>query len=387
MENNFNKEQNIFGQKLDSSWQNVKQIALYGFGKVAKRFIDKIIKDFRVYAIIDNAQCGKNYKGIPIISYNDAKTSIAKDTKIVVLTSQRVYSEIARLLQNDDFVEYKDFCRIEQFVREWYWTYKKQLNIIQINTAVTTYCTLNCAKCNMFMPHYSTAQKEHISLDALKKDIDTLMQFVDYVFFYTLLGGEPFLHKQLKDHIEYVATTYKDKIGKIGITTNGTLIPNDETLAIIKKYGVVISISDYSAQIPYKEKLTKLEEVLKTWDIPYSKNVSLVWKDFGFPENPFNWSEENLCAHMKTCAPLFHGINDQKLFYCHIVWSAQKAGLYTMQQSDYVDLTKLDPAKEKDRLFVSEYASGNTNNVVRLCKLCGGCGEDNTQIIPAGLQK
>lgn len=376
-------------QELDNNWEKLNKIVLYGLGSVANRFIDKIIHDFDVAYIIDNAKYGSKYKNIPVIDYISAKQQIKDNNyKIIVMTSQRVYVGICRELEQDGFVEQVDFCRIEQFAVEWYWKYKKQINIIQVNTAVTTFCTLNCKNCNMFVPHYNRDQRHHYTFEEMKKDIDCLTQFVDYIFLYSFLGGEPFLNKELKYIIEYVGTIYKDRIGKLALTTNGTLIPDIETLKILKQYHVHVSISDYSEQVPYENKLTKLIETLEEYGIAYTRNRMTEWKDFGFPDAPFHWGKDGVYAHMEACSPLFHGVNDQKLFYCHVVWSADKAGIYTVPKQDYMDLTELNPAKEEDRLTVSRYCAGECpRGFLGFCMVCGGCGEDNDKIVKAGIQK
>ncbi len=375
--------------QLSEDWNDITSIIIYGLGLVAEQFISKITADFQVSYIIDNKKQGGDYKGIPVVGYVKVKEELQQNKrKIVVMTSQRVYSEIRGLLESDGFVEMRDFCRIEQFAVEWYQTNKSQINIIQVNTAVTTWCTLNCAKCNMFMPYYENNKRKHYTFSEIKEDINLLLNFVDHIFWYNFLGGEPFLNKELKDIIAYVGETYPDKIGQMGITTNGTIVPDDETLLQIKKYNVLVSISDYTEGVRYAEKIEKVIDKLNEWGILFRRNAMTEWKDFGFPEDPFHWGEDGVCLHMKNCSPLFHGVNDKKLYYCHIVWSAEKAGLYTVPGSDYIDLTKLDYSNKEDKRKVSRYCAGECERgFIGFCMLCGGCGTDNTRVIPAGVQK
>lgn len=239
----------------------------------------------------------------------------------------------------------------------------------------------------MFMSHYDKDKRHHYTFEEMKKDIDRLAQFVDYVFLYSFLGGEPFLNRELKNIVEYVGTKYNERIGKLALTTNGTLIPDVETLKTLKQYQVHISISDYTEQVPYEKKLIQLIETLDEYGIPYTRNKMTEWKDFGFPDTPFHWGKDGVYAHMEACSPLFHGINDQKLFYCHVVWSADKAGIYTVPKQDYINLTELNPTKEEDRLTVSRYCAGECpRGFMGFCMVCGGCGEDNDRVIKAGEQ-
>lgn len=375
--------------QLSEDWKGIDSIIIYGLGLVAEQFIDKITADFYVPYIIDNKKQGGTYKDIPIVGYAEVKEELQKNKKkVVVMTSQRVYSDIRSILEADGFAEMRDFCKIEQFAVEWYQANRNQINIIQVNTAVTTWCTLNCEKCNMFMPYYEDSKREHYTFATMKEDIDLLLKFVDYIFWFNFLGGEPFLNKDLKDIIMYVGETYPDKIGQMGITTNGTIVPKDEILQQLKKFHVLVSISDYSGSVSYAEKLERVIDKLNEWGISFRRNIITEWKDFGFPQEPFHWGKDGVYAHMKNCSPLFHGVNDKKLYYCHVVWSAEKAGIYTVPGSDYIDLTQLDSSCEEDKRKVSRYCAGECERgFLGFCMLCGGCGTDNTRIIPVGVQK
>lgn len=112
------------------------------------------------------------------------------------------------------------------------------------------------------------------------------------------------------------------------------------------------------------------------------------WTDFGFPQNPFHWSEDKAHSHMKSCSPLFHGVNDKRLYYCHVVWSVEKTGIYSVPKQDYIDLTQLDYGNNEDKRKISKYCAGKCEKgFLEFCTLCGGCGADNMRTIPTGIQK
>ena len=75
-----------------------------------------------------------------------------------------------------------------------------------------------------------------------------------------------------------------------------------------------------------------------------------------------------------------------RYYYCHVSWSADKAKLLKNVSDDYVDLRTLnddDSAKEA----ILEHSKGNmTKGFVKLCKICGGCGNDNTEFVNAAEQ-
>lgn len=368
---------------------NIDEIILYGLGLVSERCIEKLITDFKVPFIIDQKKCGTFYKEIPVLAYKDAAAKIkSSKKKIVIMTSQKVYSEIKKILIKDELVEYQDFCRVEQFAVEWYWEYRRKTNIFQVNTAVTTYCSLNCLKCNMFIPHYK--ERKHSSFEEMKEDMDLLLKNVDYIFLYMFLGGEPFLNPELHKIIAYAGQTYPQKIGRLSITTNAMVIPDDHTLDVLKNYDARVVISDYTAAATYRDKLDHFIEIMKKRNILYSMNETLEWKDFGFPDEIFDGGgvdKEQLRKHMLKCAPLFHGVNDGKFYYCHIIWSAEKAGIFENACNDYIDLKELDSEKLEDRRKLSQFSMGNwEKGYLDFCRFCGGCGEDNSHYVPIGEQ-
>ena len=82
--------------KLSEDWADLKEVILYGFGKEGIKNFDKIARDFRVKCIIDNdiSKTDTCYKGIPVLSMEDAKEKL-KSYKVIVMTASRAYRSIA----------------------------------------------------------------------------------------------------------------------------------------------------------------------------------------------------------------------------------------------------------------------------------------------------
>lgn len=371
---------------LSSDWKGIDEIVIYGLGLVSERCIEKLMKDFKVPFIIDQKKRGTEYYGIPVVAFADVEETVKEGKKIVITTSQKVYIQIRKILLEKGLSEYRDFCWIEQFVVEWYWENQKQVNIIRVNTAVTTYCTLNCKKCNMFIPYYK--ERKHYSFEELRSDMDLLLQNTDYIFQYMFLGGEPFLNPELYKIIAYAGKTYFDQIGKLSITTNATVLPNEVTLDTLKNNHVHIVISDYTKAVECQDNFHRFIGTIEERGISYTLNQSLEWKNFGFPERKFDWGGvEKLKEHMMKCSALCHGVNDGKFYNCHIIWSAEKAGLFQNDKDDYIDLTELSLYKVKDKRKLSKFSMRDwEKGYLNFCRFCGGFGEDNQCYVPIGIQ-
>lgn len=369
---------------FSDDWKKLKHIVLYGYGNVGKACFNKIKSDFSVDFIMDKdtEKLKICVADVPALSPKDGLAAL-DGQKIIVMTGGRVYQEISDFLKNEGLEEFKDYCGIESFITYWYWEVKGLNCVMELHSALTMDCTLKCKNCNMFVPFYEKSVT--YDLNRLKEDFDALFKYVDYVFCYTLLGGEPFLYKQIGEFVQYLAESYRDKIGTIKIITNGTLLPKQETLDALRKFNVWVSVSDYTECVPYQKRLGELRQIFENNGVDYTIAKQSKWLAFGFPNAPVSVDKANCAAHMKSCSPIFHGYNDKKIFYCHVAWSAEKIGKYVLQEKDFVDLEKLPVS---DRHVIAEHCLGNIKDgYVSFCRVCGGCGKDNENVVPAGEQE
>lgn len=372
--------------KLSADWNGIEEIIPYGFGWEASRCIDKLMKDFKIPFIVDNSPSkkGMDYKGIPILSWNDAM-NLVNNRKIVVTTRYRQYYKIADSLQSEGKKYGIDFCNIKEFIPEWYWKNKQECCLYTVDMSVSAKCNFRCKNCNMFMPYYKT--NINYSLNDLKRNVDQLCEVADYVCYIGFIGGEPLLCACIPELVEYIKERYSDKIGNFTIHTNGSICPSEGLVETIKKYDITVAISDYGEQSPCRDKMLATIEFLQKQGIYPDVRASLEWRDVGFPYHPKNFSDEEITEHMKACSADWRGINDGKFYYCNIAWSAEKAGLVSLEPDDYLVMEEV--AKEgvygKERLL--KLSEGYFDKgYMSFCKKCGGCGMDNTELVVPGIQ-
>lgn len=371
--------------RLSEDWSELNHIVIYGYGKVGKRSLKKLREDFTVDYCIDKNTVDAKEHDIIVLPPDEGIRQL-EGRKLIVSTGTKIYAEIAQELHdNYGLIEYRDFCSLEHLLSEWYWKYKKKNCILEVHTAITTKCTLNCKNCNMFIPYY----KENImySFDEFRETVDVFFHLVDYVFTFVVLGGEPLVNPEYTRMMAYVGEQYGSRIGTLKTITNGMLFPSAELIDIWKRYEVDVSISDYTSKVDYKKRLNELIDILNCNGITYSVNPTIRWCDFGFPEKPFRFRQQELRPHMLACSPLSHGINDGKYYYCHVSWSAEKCGNWDLCSEDYIDMRKLEPSNERDRRSLVYHSMGNIEGgAISLCRVCGGCGFDNPYLVDAGVQ-
>ncbi len=373
--------------KLDDSWKDVKKVIPFGLGRTTKRILPKLLETFQIPFMIDNERedaCAE-YRGIRIYNLREALPLI-KETKIVIMTKGSIYAEISQQLKEAGYREYEDYCAFERFMAEWHYKYEGKCYLSKLNTIITSNCSLQCSHCATFIPFCK--KKEDCSIREIGQNLASLFEFVDYVAEFTMLGGEPLLHKKLKEIIEFAATEYKAYIGQIVIITNGTVVPDENVLAVLKKHNVLLSISDYTAVKGYSDKLTKLVDVLEAYGIAYYINSNIEWKDHCYPHTEYECEDTRLKRHMELCGYNIHSVNEGKLYYCEVAWAARKHTGFCDTKEDYIDLGKLGHmlAPMEAKLRIISYCMGNVNDrgYMGFCKYCAGSGADNNRVIQAG---
>lgn len=383
-------EENKFLNNLSDEWNDIEEIIVFGFGRTAVRNIDKLSKDFRIRMIIDNDSQlhGKKYGNIMVQSFEEAKNKLESD-KIVVATSSVAYAEISALLRTIGKEEHTDFCRLKDFMAEWYWKNRRQVCLSQTFSSVTSKCTFNCKHCNMFMPKFKCEGGYDYDENDILADFDHYFKVVDYVASWSILGGEPLLNRRLSKIIEVVYQKYKNKIGYIQVISNASIVPNEQLIQTMQKCKVRMRLSDYTHVINYQERLEQVKECLEKNNIPYDMSVYEQWYDIGerteiIPE--FVNNEDKIIKHMRLCATGCHQLNDKRFYFCGQGFAKSKKGMCTLREGDFIELQKCTGSIE-DKEMMLKYCMGYPpKGYISICSTCYGMGPDNNRVVAVGEQ-
>lgn len=205
------------------------------------------------------------------------------------------------------------------------------LYIPYLEIVITTRCNLKCKNCANFIPKFNN--KELINNNNLLKQIDDLFNNIDYIHTIRLLGGEPFLNKELPAIIRKILDT--KKFHNLVIVTNGTIPVKDKNLIdVLKKDKVLVDVSEYNTT--NKENFIK---VLTDNKIKYFIFKPSFWLYFGDTSYKKRTKDE-LKKQFKKCGSVCRSYFDGKLFYC-----AQSSSLYnlgiTKSKTDYIDFANV----------------------------------------------
>jgi organic radical activating enzyme len=393
----YNDELHSF-DKFISDWNLDTEYVLFGASKECIQFIrtiDLLLGEnvLKIKYIVDhdvkNQTTLNNINEISSFYHQSKNIEIKRENiQLIHIDDFEITSNTQVIITTDVYKQkYKQFLEENGVKWTWYkniasiWPYKHKniVHIFQSDMLVTEKCSLNCSHCNMFMPHYEFPI--HRELDTIISDIDSYFKIVDYVSVFHLVGGEPFLYPNIENVIKHLLENYITKIDKLIITTNGTILPKDSIIQLLKDNDVILSVSDYSDKLDHiKKKVVKVLDSYKENNINHYVRNQIEWYDFGDLRVKKNLPTDKLIKHFDSCTAPFRGLNDGKFYYCHLNTSAVRTKLFPLSENDYVDINKIS----KEELL--KFDLGYTNlGYITFCDNCNGC---NTGIkIPVGYEK
>lgn len=264
-------------------------------------------------------------------------------------------------------------------------TMKRASLLISLN------CNLKCKLCTVGSPYYSG--KKFPELSELESQLRALFEVVDFVEIFTISGGEPLLYRQLPELLESLLE-YSDHFEKIEIITNGTIIPTQELLAAVKKYGekfLRFIVDDYG-----KDLSKNVAQIISLFDengIPYrlndycSDNVRFGgWVDHGpMTEIVHTKSEARglfaKCAQPQKMNFCFLYV-DGCLYPCSVVFRRSKLG-QDVDEKDYVNIIDQSLTADEKRKKISDIYN---TDCLESCEYCTYAISDDAPRFPPAVQ-
>lgn len=297
------------------------------------------------------------------------------------------------LLQTDIYdyeqqalIEY-DKCRNQRNMRKSAETeyFKKKLKRVQrdkyiisrVAVSVTNQCSLKCRDCNNLMPYC----KEKFTIDVKEqiRDLEKLLYYADGIINVEVIGGEPFVYRQLPELLQYLCDMPKIKF--IEITSNGTILPSKEILELLKNPKVCVLLSDYGKV--NSEKANRTYRYLKQNQICVQNLKNREWIQGGNVEKRKKGRmrlkyEYFHCDARKDCRTLYKG----RLYVCGRAPILDELELLT-DESSFVDIRKMNADKMIGRKRLYDFFK---NDYAESCAYCD-CSSDFTCWIESGIQK
>lgn len=274
---------------------------------------------------------------------------------------------------------YDDYCFYNRYDADERANFvRNQMNSIGKNEFVlpylpvylTTRCSLNCEKCNNLMPLFH-GRAFDFSWTKTKVSLDILLSEMKELIFCELVGGEPFLNKDLGEILDYVGENRK--IRQVVIITNGTIIPDGQMIERLKKYNILVRVSDYGIFAKMSAFVAKLDDA----GVNVRIQQDMKWNDGGGINQRSRGhkalkQQYNHCEFSLKCKYLC----EDRLFSCARAASLYHLGLFDSQRDI---LTISEHTKTED---ISAFYLHDEGDICDYCDLCTEQGKE----IPAAVQ-
>lgn len=370
--------------------EQLKHIYIFGAGLVGSQVMATLCEYGILEGFIDNDEQKQQtgYKGYQVYSLKEYL--MHRNGVIIVAVGAKILPAILQQLANEHLLEGKDFYLYTEFfdrifpILSVYRYNKSYISLAQIS--LTERCTLKCKKCahGCFAVNNSTAKD--LTLEQVKKSADSFFRNVDFIQEFVLIGGEPLLYKQLAEAIAYIGERYRSQMGIFSITTNGTILPDEEILNLCREHRVLFRISNYSATLPRLEAVyEKLTDTLQRHEVEYVLGkAEREWKDYGFDHVDRKASEEELIKIFDSCKTPCREVRENKFYFCVMARSVSENMGFDVGKEDYLDLDALEGEQGKKELL--EFHLGySEKGYLDMCNYCYGAESVNYPI-PAAEQ-
>ena len=382
-------------------WLNKQKFLVFGAGQLGANlmFILQHYNSFLCYIDNDAKKQNENWREKPVLSLQ-AAIHRYKEYKIVVASSVANKKSIDNQLVKAGLISGEDYLYIEDFIRNVFPFYVfenfKENFISLAQICVTERCTLKCKKCAHGC-YAVPAETADMPIDFVKYSADCFFSHIDYIDKFHLIGGEPFLYRDLAEAIMYIGDNYIQNIQTLCITTNGTIVPKEDVLVACKKYNVKILISNYTYSLPKLEKqYNKFVRILDDYGIDFVLgDADKEWTDYGFDYVDRGLlqvgvdsqaSQEKLRKVFSDCKTPCREIRGNRLYYCVQARACAENLGFQCGQDDYLDLNRIGDSYEGKKKLVDFEIGNIKKGYLDMCNYCHG-SERFRYIIPAAEQK
>ncbi len=248
------------------------------------------------------------------------------------------------------------------------------LYMYHVEIPVTQRCNLRCKNCVFLMPYFE--KPVDYQLEKTTEYMRRMLDCVDAIQILRILGGEPFLYHDLGEVVKEALAS--SKVRTVEIVTNGTIVPPEEMIDLLKNPKLKIQISDYGKLSRKRDEITDfcsrngINCVVRGSD---EKN----WFDAG----DLHFRKRNakeLKKQFKRCGEICRNLLDGKLYFCPRAAFGSKLEIPDVE-SDYVDFTTpQDRKKLRDEIYAL-----NQKKFILACNYCNE-GTDDYVPIPVAEQ-
>ena len=252
-----------------------------------------------------------------------------------------------------------------------------KLYLRSVDIIITERCSLKCADCSNLMQYYEKPQN-CVTEDVIES-IQNFCKYVDEVNEFRVIGGEPFVNKDI--HIITKTLIDETKVKNIVIYTNGTISPKDSQIEYLKHEKVLVLITDYGH---LSKNLDKLIRTLQDNGIRYYVDQAGGWTDCSAISKHNRTEAGKRQIFTECCAKNTFTLSDSKFYRCPFAANMGRLNIVPEEKADFIDLSdptirarSVSVVKKQIKAYITEL------DYLSVCDHCNGRSFDAPEIEPA----
>lgn len=324
----------------------MEKIALWCAGQMGKHLLSefKKIKEARIDFVVDsNADSVNDWENaVPLVRPDQVHAMEPVHGVIIATKNREIIQDVIQAMIESGVARAgicKNHVNLQSAVAwdDIVWIDIKDKAVLPyLEVNIEDRCNLNCAGCSHFSNLFTKEDKTELSVESFERDLKKLSTHI-YVQKLRLLGGEPFLNKNLERYMEISRRYFPGT--DIRIATNGTLLLKSDKQAFecLKEYDIGLDITLYPPIKKYKEEIvSKLREEKVGFGLSedVTQFLKILHKErVGTPETNYNVCDVKKCTFLregKLYLCPFEGLLYKFLEYYHLSdfeYSGETAGI------------------------------------------------------------
>ncbi len=368
-------------------------VYIYGagtYGRLTKKILDS--QNVSILSFVDRKLAGTSVDGVGVISPEELPEA---NDRIIYIAVKNFFGEIRDYLQGKRCRNIRDIKEVLNIPEKELpatlsehekdvWIHRRTYEIAvemadmqgaklnHVEMVMTQKCTLRCKGCSSLMPYYDNPK--NISVENQINWLNNLLVAVAYVGEVRILGGEPFLNRDLGKLID--ALCANKKIGMITIYSNGMVMPDLELMQSLAAKAIPVHISDYG--VGGEQRQCVLSALRDAGVSVYARKYDS-WYDMGKVQ-PNGLKNNQVISMFRNCkVASCNTILDGKLYQCPRAAHADVLGIVKCDEKEVVNLSSPLTCLEKERL-------GRIQKKELPTKACFYCMGTEAGTIPAAVQ-
>jgi hypothetical protein len=319
--------------------------------------------------LCDNAaaKVGADIFGIPVIAPAEAREKYP-DSTVIVTAAPAYHSEIqlqlaamgwqqifdcSSLLAAFDYDRNSFACGVsalhydlDRFFYEYFLKHHpEKLVIPSLDIVITEKCSLKCRDCSNLMQYYT--HPKDADFDRLFVALDVLMESVDHVLEFRVLGGETFMNRHAHRYVNRMRQY--EKHTRIAVYSNGTIVPTGENLRCLMHDDTYLRVTNYGV---LSGKMREIADLFDANGVVYDVQSVDGWQDCAVIAKRDRTQKELEDTYRSCCANNTLTLMDSRLYICPFAANADNLGALPDFPDDVLQLNNRSGRQElRDRLF------------------------------------